>query len=524
MTLDRERVSVDVHEFAGLLSGCSLHEHAVDDACDRCAARYHQAVDLYRGAFMAGFSLPDSLEFDEWQRAQRQWLSREYAGLHRRLSDHDAQAQHYERAIVHAQAWLAVDPLHEPAHRQLMRLLAVNGQRSEALRQYHQCVRLLDEELVSLPDDETNQLYHAIQHNRLPQRAEDPVAVVSPTAHVLPPLPALTVGRDRALRDIKHRLGIDGTAMHAVTVIQGWPGVGKSTILALLAHDADVARQFPDGILWASSGETPDISGAIAAWAKALNLGLPGSAPRTEDVSAQITAALRDKRALLIVDDIWQSEHAVPFRVGGQSCALVMTSRLNDVASALAPAAEDIYRLPVLTEPAGLELLRKLTPATVAEYPREARNLVRNLEGLPLAIHVAGRLLHTETIMGWGIKELLADLQTGSALLQAQVPSDMLGVGRETSPTIAALLRRSTDLLDAQTRQRFAYLGLFVPKPATFDLAAMAAAWNVADPKPTVRTLVNRGLLEPTSGGRFQMHALLVVHARALLEEEGNSL
>jgi hypothetical protein len=58
-----------------------------------------------------------------------------------------------------------------------------------------------------------------------------------------------------------------------------------------------------------------------------------------------------------------------------------------------------------------------------------------------------------------------------------------------------------------------------VPKPATFDLGPLASAWNVLDPKPFARNLVNRGLLEPISGGRFQMHALLVLHARTLLEE-----
>ena len=66
---------------------------------------------------------------------------------------------------------------------------------------------------------------------------------------------------------------------------------------------------------------------------------------------------------------------------------------------------------------------------------------------------------------------------------------------------------------------RFALLGLFVPKPATFDLGAMAAAWDTADARPTARVLVNRGLLEPLSGGRFQMHALLVLHAKSLLKE-----
>jgi hypothetical protein len=92
-------------------------------------------------------------------------------------------------------------------------------------------------------------------------------------------------------------------------------------------------------------------------------------------------------------------------------------------------------------------------------------------------------------------------------------------VSAATTPTVAALLRRSTDALDAQTRRQFACLGLFVPKPASFDLGALAVAWDVADPRPIARVLVNRGLLEPVGGGRFQLHALLVLHARALLEE-----
>jgi hypothetical protein len=88
-----------------------------------------------------------------------------------------------------------------------------------------------------------------------------------------------------------------------------------------------------------------------------------------------------------------------------------------------------------------------------------------------------------------------------------------------TAPTIRALLKRSTDALDEETLVRFALLGLFVPKPATFDLRAMASVWDVDDPRPTARLLTNRGLIEPISGGRFQMHALLVMHSKSLLEE-----
>jgi len=236
-----------------------------------------------------------------------------------------------------------------------------------------------------------------------------------------------------------------------------------------------------------------------------------------EEISALLRAALRDKRLLLIVDDIWQIEHATAFRVGGRGCALVMTSRLNDVAQGLAPTPFDLYRLPVLGEENALQLLATLVPEAVAQYPNESRELVQNLEGLPLAIQVAGRLLYNEMQLGWGVSDLLDELRQGASLLSAQAPGDMVGHWQDTTPTIAALLKRSTDALDDLTRQRFADLGLFVPKPATFDPPAMATVWEVADPKPTARVLVNRGLLEPLSAGRFQMHALLVLHARSLL-------
>ncbi len=74
-------------------------------------------------------------------------------------------------------------------------------------------------------------------------------------------------------------------------------------------------------------------------------------------------------------------------------------------------------------------------------------------------------------------------------------------------------------MLDEHTRDCYAFLGAFAPKPATFDLEAMQAVWDVGAPKPIAKKLINYGLLEPVGGGRFQMHALLVAHARSLLSD-----
>jgi DNA-binding SARP family transcriptional activator len=522
LTVDRQTISlrqdavwVDTREFLALLAQSRSHLHSPDTLCPDCLNLLEYAIALYHDDFLTGFSLADSAEYDDWQLFQRDWLRQECLGALRKVATFYGGEGQFQKALAVGRRWLSLDPLHEPAHRLVMQLYAANGQRTEALRQYHDCVTLLDSELATPPEEATTALYESIKANTI--IALPKIASTMQAPGVLPPRPPLLIGRERVLSDLKARAGINGER-RPITVVQGWPGVGKSTIVAALAHDPAIAQAFPDGVLWASFGEAPNLLAELLVWAEALRLISPGQVSSLETVTAQLTAVLRDKRMLLIIDDLWQVEHAAPFKVGGSGCAMLMTSRLNDVAQALAPTALDLYHLPVLNDEPALELLGILSPETVSEYPDEARTLVHDLEGLPLAIQVAGRLLQNEARLGWGVGELLIELREGSRLLSAHAPSDMLGVGRDTTPTIAVLLTRSTDSLNVEMRERFALLGLFAPKPATFDLPAMAVAWNLADPRPTVRVLVNRGLLEPVSGGRFQLHALLALHARSLLE------
>jgi hypothetical protein len=139
------------------------------------------------------------------------------------------------------------------------------------------------------------------------------------------------------------------------------------------------------------------------------------------------------------------------------------------------------------------------------------------LEGLPLALHVAGRLLNAEASLNFSVTDLITELRAGAKLLEAKAPKDRTDLENQTLPTVAVLLQKSTSLLDAFTLECFAFLGAFAPKPATFDLAALKSVWQVDDPKPIVRTLSERGLLEPVPPNRFQMHALLVMLARSWL-------
>jgi transcriptional regulator with XRE-family HTH domain len=349
---------------------------------------------------------------------------------------------------------------------------------------------------------------------------------IGPAPGSAPPIPTLLLGRDEDLRQLKYRLGVgvsteEPVPLRVLTTMRGWPGVGKTSIAAALAHDDDIGRRFPDGILWASLGQNPSIFAELLAWGRALGQPDIERVTSIEEASARLSALLRNQRRLLIVDDVWEVPHARPFQVGGQHCALLLTTRLPVVAQAIAPP-DDIYLLDVLSDEAALELLRILAPSAVAAEYDACKILVKELEGLPLAIQVAGHLLQSEARLGFEVTTLLAELREGARLLEAQAPADRAEVSNQTTPTIAALLQKSTDRLKFRARVCFAYLGAFAAKPATFDEIALKSVWQVADPRPMIRTLVNRGLLEPLkplSTGRFWLHALLAMHARSLLTD-----
>jgi DNA-binding SARP family transcriptional activator len=469
------------------------------------------ALTLYRDHFMSGFSLSDCAEFDTWQATQTQAFQDQYLSL---LSHHIETLMadnRPETAIEHLHRWISLDPWSESAHQYLIQAYAANGQRGLALRQYDALVTLLRTELDTEPDEALQALIAEIRSNR----ASEPERSVSVTLQ-LPAAPALIIGRDGSLEHIRTWMAQSGSG---ALILQGWPGIGKSTLLAAIAHDPFIRERFPDGILWVSLGESPNLLAALKIWGRSLGADAAMHTITTPDeASRHLTALLQDRRILLLIDDIWDSSHAALFQVGGQTTQAILTTRLNAVAQSLAASPEAIFKLPLLTEAESLSLLRTLAPQVVDTYRDQALELVRDLEGLPLALQVAGRLLRSEMEMGWGIAELLEQMRSGKSLLDASAPTDQ-SVSGAAPPTVNVLLERSLSRLEEETRTRFALLGIFSPKPATFDLEAMSAVWDVDDPKPTARVLVSRGLLEPLGGGRFQMHALLVKFAQSMFDQ-----
>jgi hypothetical protein len=339
-------------------------------------------------------------------------------------------------------------------------------------------------------------------------------------AGVPTPIPSLLfLGRDRDLFAIKTLILLPKTGTASpIVIVEGWPGVGKTSFAHVLGRDHDVMTTYSDGVLWTSLGQSPNLFSALSTWGRALGCDDLLSVPTLNELTSRLRVLLSSRRMLLIVDDVWDIGSAMLFlRACPDGCGVLFTTRETQVAVGFTHTAVRHYRLPVLGENDALGLLRALVPEILAENEEICRSLARDLGYLPLALHVAGRLLRSEVRLGWGVEQLLEDVRSGAAIIREQAPEDRAEEGE--LPTVKALLQKSTDLLDPRTRDYFAYLGVFAPKPATFDLDALGAVWGDQDPKPYVRRLVNHGLLEPIGNGRFQMHALLMAHAKGLLDD-----
>ncbi len=221
---------VDARALARLLADIERREDLESEALE-------QAVGLYRGAFLEDLSLADSALFEEWRIVKREQVQRKMLGLLSRLVAGYERRGEYERALAHAWRKVDLEPWDETARRQVMRLLARNGQRAEALAQYEACRTVLADELGVEPEPETTQLAQRIRDGEL--------EILKPT-HARPPAfppprflleggddasPPLFVARDQELACLAAFAdqAMEGTGR--VAFVTGGPGQGKSALL-----------------------------------------------------------------------------------------------------------------------------------------------------------------------------------------------------------------------------------------------------------------------------------------------------
>ena len=209
-----------------------------------------EAIALYRGSFLEGFSLGDSPAFEEWALFARERLARQMSSALHQLAAGYEQRGEYEPAQSFARQQIELEPWDETAHQQLMRALSLNGQRSAALAQYEACRRLLAEELGVEPAAETTRLYVQIRDGKL--RAPASSAPPLDLAASLPPFldeaePAevvhpVFVAREWELAQLDAFLDLALAGQGRVVFVTGEAGTGKTALIQEFARRAQQAH------------------------------------------------------------------------------------------------------------------------------------------------------------------------------------------------------------------------------------------------------------------------------------------
>ena len=311
---------LDVTHFRRLLATAQNHDHPSDEVCPACLSSLTEAISLYRDDFLAGFTLPDAPDFDEWQFFQTESLRQDLASALERLVRLHSTRGDFEAALPHARRRLALDPLHEPAHRQLIQLYAQSGQQAAALRQYQVCLETLDAEFGVALSEETNALYDRIRGGAFDQEEETRgsrlnITVAPPTfqistpspsqiAHNLPPEPTTRfIGRESELSVLDEFIA--DPAVRLLTIV-GPGGMGK-TRLALVVAERQLKAEgqlsqspFANGVYFVSLTPLSDSEAIISAVAEAVGYPFQGD---DRSPQQQLFDYFRRKQTLLIFDN-----------------------------------------------------------------------------------------------------------------------------------------------------------------------------------------------------------------------------
>ena len=351
-------------------------------------------------------------------------------------------------------------------------------------------------------------------------RSDAPESI--PIPFLAPPHPAFPfIGRDCILAALKKELASNA---QVTTALNGLPGVGKTRIALELAYDAELRSVFSDGVLWAGLGCKPDIMALLGVWAAALNIPPETIAGQSNlsDRIALVHAAIGSRKMLLIIDDAWQSEAGLAFKLGGPNCAHLLTTRLLDVAVDF--AGEHVLTVREMEIQEGLDLLSYFSPDLLAANPTETQSLVQSVGSLPLGIILMGRYLQKYTYKAQSrrLNEALTALKQSQhrlSLSQQAAPLELNpGIPAGTPLSLQAVIGLSDSILDPTAHQALIALAAFPPKPNHFSEEAALAVSGVQP--VSLDTLVDIGLVECLPPDRYTLHQTIADYAH--LQAENN--
>lgn len=139
------------------------------------------ALSLYEGDLLPGFFMPDAPDAQRWLETERSHLRTEARRAALELSKAEAAAESadVDEAARHARRALELEPTHEPAARQLIRMLDAKGDRAGAIAVYEELLNTLEGVLDLEPSTETKELVERVRRDRGSAPDEDSAMAVT---------------------------------------------------------------------------------------------------------------------------------------------------------------------------------------------------------------------------------------------------------------------------------------------------------------------------------------------------------
>ena len=500
----RAEIWIDVCRFRTLVAQsrtCTNQQEVI--------ALLDEAVSLYQGDFLAGLSLKDSSLYEEWVSLQAEALKRDYFLALETLAQACAGCGEMNRAIEVAATWTARDTLNESAHGLLMQLYARNGQTSAALRQYHECERLLARELALEPSVETKALFERLKTDA-GQRGVERISGGSGASprHTLPASPYATsfFGRRNELVEIGALLR--DPQVRLVTIL-GPGGVGKTRLALEVGRLQSSA--FADGVCFVPLAAVLQHAYTVPSIADAL--GVRFTASETRSQLEQLTEFLAPHHLLLILDILEQLQagssalHRLveALLVAAPDLTILVTSheRLNlrqewvvslggmPVPSADAHDWEQYSAVQLFIQNAR----KAASGLQLDEADRRAIcRICRLVDGLPLGLELAAawaRILLCE--------EIATEIERGLDFLQTPFKNVV-----ERHQSLRAAFEYAWSFLSTTGQQALMQLAVF---RGGFRLEA---SYHVADAGlPILAELADKSFIRRDEGGRFDIHQAL---------------
>lgn len=473
---------------------------------DKTIASWNAAASLYQGTFLQDLYLDDSPSFELWLVSQQEHWQQRLAQVLNGLTAYYLQNDEYQKGLDTSEQLLNINPWREEAHRLKMLFLALNEQRSDAIVQYQECQRVLEQELQVAPSEMTQALYQAIaaegQTELLAQwknRLFQPQNLVF-LNHNLPATTTPFFGRTQELSDLTKRLTATGD--QRLLTLVGLGGMGK-TRLALEAAGRMI-HHFTDGVFFVPLDLVRTQEGMLVEISQALKL----FSTRQQQLQQQLLNLLRDKQMLLILDSfehlIDETALLLTLLKEAPHLYLLVTSRQR-----LKLPSEQVFEInglsvhspqpntPTALAPA-MELFLESARRAGSMLEKEDHPIIQviceKLDGMPLGLELAAPW--TRTVPCTTIAD---EIDKNLEFLANTTVQD---TNRHQS--IHAAFEHSWQLLTDAEKTTFIKLSVF---KGGFTLEAFAevvnSSWHM------LSSLQDKSLIHRTSSHRFSLHGLL---------------